>query len=82
MASYSVAQAKNELPRLIDKAMNGEEVVITRRGLPVVEVRATWSATQCYEGDPLERLRELRDQQKPSGLTSVELLREMYEDDE
>jgi prevent-host-death family protein len=39
MAEYSVATAKNSLPALIDRALAGEEVIITRRGKPVVELR-------------------------------------------
>lgn len=38
MARYSVAEAKNNLPKLIDKAVAGEEVTITRRGEPVVKL--------------------------------------------
>ena len=82
MPNYSVAQAKDELPRLIVKAMNGEEVVITKRGVPVVDMRARRETPEPSDGDPLERLFELHSQMKPSGLTSVELLRQMYEDDE
>lgn len=36
MGKYSVADAKNRLPELIDRALKGEEVVITRHGHPVV----------------------------------------------
>ena len=43
MTSYTVADAKNTLPKLIDRALEGEEVVITRRGKPVVELRPTTS---------------------------------------
>ena len=39
MGTYSVAKAKNRLPALIDKAIEGEEVVITRHGKPVAELR-------------------------------------------
>ena len=39
MASYSVAEAKNHLPSLINKAIDGEEVVITRHGKIVAEIR-------------------------------------------
>ncbi len=38
MARYSVAEAKNNLPRLLDKALAGEEVTITRRGEPVAKL--------------------------------------------
>lgn len=43
MTQYSVAEAKNNLPRLIDRMLEGEEVVISRRGkviarlAPIVE---------------------------------------------
>lgn len=40
MPNYSVAETKDKLSTLIDKALAGEEVVITRRGEEVVELRA------------------------------------------
>ena len=39
MAAYSVADAKNKLSQLIELALKGEEVVITRHGNPVVTLR-------------------------------------------
>ncbi|HEY3814524.1 MAG TPA: type II toxin-antitoxin system prevent-host-death family antitoxin [Caulobacteraceae bacterium] len=38
MAQYSVAEAKNNLPKLIDRMLAGEEVTITRRGAPVANL--------------------------------------------
>jgi len=38
MASYSVAEAKNNLPKLLDKAVAGEDVTITRRGQPIARI--------------------------------------------
>ncbi len=40
MTAYSVADAKTNLPRLIDRALGGEEVIITRHGKPVAEPKA------------------------------------------
>lgn len=40
MPSYSVAEARNNLSRLIDQALNGESVTITRHGQAMVELRA------------------------------------------
>ena len=40
MPSYSVATSKDHLSSLIDKALAGEEVVITRRGKPAVKLVA------------------------------------------
>jgi prevent-host-death family protein len=39
VSTHSVAEAKNQLSRLIDRALLGEPVVITRHGHPVVEIR-------------------------------------------
>jgi prevent-host-death family protein len=39
VSSYSVAEAKDELSTLIDRALKGEDVVITRDGAPVIELR-------------------------------------------
>jgi prevent-host-death family protein len=36
MAKYSVAETRDNLSKLIDKALAGEEVVITRHGKPQV----------------------------------------------
>ena len=39
MSTHSVAEAKNRLSELIDRALAGEGVTITRHGRPVVELR-------------------------------------------
>lgn len=39
MSSHSIAEAKNRFSELIDLALKGEEVVITRHGQPVIEFR-------------------------------------------
>jgi prevent-host-death family protein len=39
MTSHSVAEARNHLSGLIDRALEGEDIVITRHGTPVVELR-------------------------------------------
>jgi prevent-host-death family protein len=38
MASYSVAEARNQIAELIDRAQAGETVTITRRGKPVADL--------------------------------------------
>ena len=39
MSSHGVAEAKNHLSKLINRALKGEGIVITRRGRPVVELK-------------------------------------------
>ena len=38
MAHYTVHQAKTELSKLVQKALRGEDVVITNRSVPVVRL--------------------------------------------
>ena len=40
MGKHTVVDAKNNLSDLIARAEQGEEVVITRHGVPVVELKA------------------------------------------
>ncbi|MGD9616465.1 MAG: type II toxin-antitoxin system Phd/YefM family antitoxin [Alphaproteobacteria bacterium] len=39
MTTHSIAEAKNQLSKLIDRALAGEPIVITRHGEPVVELK-------------------------------------------
>ncbi len=84
MTHYSVAEAKNGLSGLIDKAMAGEEVVITRHGKPVVELRqaASPKPDRAARAAADARLIAGRKTMKPINITSVELLNLMYESDE
>jgi antitoxin (DNA-binding transcriptional repressor) of toxin-antitoxin stability system len=80
MATYSVAEAKNRLPALIDKAIGGEQVVISRHGKPVAELRAHVRPSPKPSKAMLEWL--LARRHKGVGITSVELLDQMYEGDD
>jgi prevent-host-death family protein len=81
MSTYSVADAKAHLPRLINSALAGEEVVITRHGKPVAELKAA-----SHEMPPEARAaaleRYLRGILKvgPGAPTSVELLNMIYDE--
>jgi prevent-host-death family protein len=81
MTSYSVADAKNHLPKLIDRALEGEEVVITRRGKPVVELKPTILRPKPPIGTD-EWLKRRRRMRPTINITSVELLNLIYDADE
>jgi prevent-host-death family protein len=81
MAEYSVADAKNRLPKLIDRALAGEEVIITRRGKPVVELRPACAPPAPPIGSD-EWLIQRRRARPAINMTSVELLNLIYESDE
>jgi len=81
MPVYSVDEAKNGLSDLIDRAIEGEEVVITRCGKPAVEL----CTTRPPPGRPTQATyawsRDRRRAREAIGITSVELLRRIYEDE-
>lgn len=80
MARYSVADAKNGLPRLIDRALAGDQVVITRHGKPVAEltpVREDAMPTDLAGSLAWLKARALA---RPAvAISSVDLLNEIYE---
>jgi prevent-host-death family protein len=81
VTAYSVADAKNRLPQLLDRALAGEEVIITRRGKPVAELRP--AARQSAAAIGTHEWPRSRTRARPRvGLTSVELLDLMYESNE
>jgi len=79
MSIYSVADAKSGLPKLIDRVLEGEEVVISRHGKAVAELRPirpmVRPAATTYGW-----LQERRRVRKAIGTTSVELLNQLYDD--
>jgi prevent-host-death family protein len=80
MSTYSVADAKAGLPRLIDRALQGEEVVITRHGKPVAELRPARPAAEAAGAASYDWLRARRLARKGVGLTSVEVLNQLYDE--
>ena len=81
MSTYSVADAKSGLPKLIDRALEGEEVVISRHGKPVAELRPIATAVRKAPAT-YGWLQARRKGRKASSLTSVELLNQLYDDPE
>jgi prevent-host-death family protein len=81
LSSYSVADAKATLPTLINRALAGEEVIITRHGKPVAELRPTPRAVPDREQAAVAhaRLRARRVDLGPGTPTSVELLNMIYD---
>jgi prevent-host-death family protein len=80
MASYSVAEAKNQLPSLIDKALGGEDVVITRHGKPVAELRPPRARPSSEERKALYDHMAAEAAKRPVSVSAVDLLNEMYEE--
>ena len=82
MASYSVAEAKDKFSRLIEAANEGEAVVVTRHGKPVARIMPIQEDRLTVRRKALDELMEGILPYKPGAPDSVELLRQMYEDDD
>ena len=89
MSTHGVADAKNHLSKLINRAMRGEGVVITRRGRPVVELKAVRPATEPAPQSPhpmteadIEWLRARRVGRLSPDKDAAELVREMRDEGE
>ncbi|CAN5382223.1 type II toxin-antitoxin system Phd/YefM family antitoxin [soil metagenome] len=84
MASYGVAEAKNNFTHLLDRVEAGESITITRHGKPVAELKAT-APTQPIRSmkdhlAALDELRVLRESQPPLDISAVDLIRKMRDE--
>lgn len=73
MSTFSVAEAKNNLSKLIDLALQGETVTITRHGAPVVELRPAKKAPSPVTAEALAQLRAARERLGQAALARVPL---------
>ena len=80
MSSYSVAEAKNNLPKLLDRMLAGEAVTITRRGVPVARLEPAQEVVPTPRTVDMDWFRQVR--AKPTdGLNAVDLVRQMRDED-
>ena len=77
MARYSIATTKDNLSSLIDKALAGEEVIITRHGKPVVQMRAAinWDYPARDRAAALAKLTAVRESLPKMDLAYLDLKR-------
>ncbi|HXT22537.1 MAG TPA: type II toxin-antitoxin system prevent-host-death family antitoxin [Thermoanaerobaculia bacterium] len=68
MTAYSVAEAKNTLPKLIDRALQGEEVVITRHDRPVARLVPVGAHRIEDVRRAVQGLRDLQEETRASGV--------------
>ncbi len=75
MSTVTLAEAKTHLSYLLDQVEAGEEVVITRRGLPIARITPVEKPKQAVKS-----LAEFRRSMPAWRKSSVELLREMRDE--
>jgi len=82
MSEHSVVEAKNKLSDLIDRAMKGEAVVITRHGTPVVELKAVQPAPKRITQADLDWVAARRVPRSNPQIDAGTLVSQMRDDDE
>jgi prevent-host-death family protein len=80
VSTHSVDEAKNRLSELIDRALAGEGLTITRHGHPVVELRPVGPAPRPITPADVEWVIKRRPKRKMKS-DSVTLLRQMRDDE-
>ena len=80
MSQHSVVEAKNQLSSLIDRALKGEAVVITRHGTPVVELKAVKRVGRRMTQADFDWLDAHRIKPEPGYPGAVELVRQMRDE--
>jgi len=81
MSTHTVAEAKNQLSKLIDRALKGEGIVITRRGQPVVELKPVRPPPRRITQADLEWLRRMRAQLPYCETDAATLIRQMRDEE-
>ena len=79
--SHSVAEAKSHLSELIDRALKGEDVVITRHGHPIVELKPIHPPPRHITEVDIEWLRKHRIPRRGSTLDAGTLVSRMRDED-
>jgi antitoxin (DNA-binding transcriptional repressor) of toxin-antitoxin stability system len=80
MSTHSVAEATSELPRLIDRALKGETVVISRDGQPVVELRPIPAAPRPVTQTDIDWIDANRVGKAPAGVDAATEVRRMRDE--
>ena len=77
MGEHSVVEAKNRLSELIDRALKGEGVVITRHGRPVVELKPVSTRARPITSEAIDWLVENRVKGRMPRQSAAALIRRM-----
>jgi prevent-host-death family protein len=82
MSRHSIAEAKNQLSGLIDRALKGEGVVITRHGHPVVELKPIAKTAGPVSEADLDWLEKHRIARRSATQDAGKLVSEMRDEDQ
>lgn len=82
MGKHTVAEAREKLPELIERARNGEDVLITRDGDVVAEIRPVAPLPRSITPADIEWVRARRPARLAQTIDSATLVRQMRDEGE
>lgn len=84
MATYSIAEAKDQLSKLINEANDGADVTITRHGKPVAMLKPIEPPRGKMSQEMFDRLAKLRADfpPRPGMEDSVTIIRRMRDEED
>ena len=83
MATYGVAEAKNNFTHLLERVEAGERITITRHGKPIAEMARPTVPAKLTGEERLAFLKEFarrRDARPPLGMSAADLVRQMRDE--
>lgn len=82
MGKHSIAEARDNLSKLIDRALEGEDVVLTRHGQPVVTLKPVRPMPRPMTQADIEWLRSRRVKPKRISEDAATLVSRMRDEDD
>ena len=77
MASVGAYQAKTHLPALLERVASGEQITITKHGVPVAQLVPVQAAPDMEKRRAaIEELKRMREKHPLNGITIRELIEE------
>ena len=76
MTTVGSYQAKTHLPSLLDRVANGEQITITRHGVPVARLVPVGTRSKADVRAAIQAIRELRKGNRLGGLKVRDMIEE------
>ena len=80
MSTYTLAEAKDQLSRLVDEAQTGEVVTLVRNGKPVADITPRAASPEPMTHADVDEMARKRARRPRLGQESVSLVREMRDE--
>ena len=82
MGKHTVAEAREKLPELIERARNGEDVLITRDGDVIAEIRPVSPVPRAITQADIEWVRARRASRLAQSVDAATLVRDLRDEGE